>query len=176
MRLFFVNIFRQEIRFPYTQIWENARVKRAARANPGLTLSEVVIALAILTFVALMVIGIFTALLKASAKNREQAMAELLTDALLERAVARGPSDWGVGGQTAQRLSSRPDQDGTEFFYQVDPVFLHSESANSVGALYRVDVVVGWWTEAGEALENSRTGFGNRFVKGSRTTYVGGNL
>lgn len=142
-------------------------------ASRGLTIAEVIIALAILAFVALMVIGIFTALIKASAKNREQAMAELLTEALLERAITEGPQGWGVNSLVGQRLAAQEEQDGTLFFYQVTPVYLHSEAVNPVGSLYRVDVIVGWWTDGARSLEQSKTGFGNRFVKGSRTAYVG---
>ncbi len=137
-----------------------------------MTLSEVILSLAILSFVALLVIGLFTALLKASAKNREQAVAELLVDSLLERALAEGPSQWGVGGLTNQRLEWNQQQSHTRFFYQVTPVALGS-GTNNVGELYRVDVIVGWWTDGATTLENSKTGFGNQFVRGSRSGYVG---
>lgn len=142
------------------------------RGKEGMTLSEIILSLAILSFVALLIIGLFTALLKASAKNREQAVAELLVDSLLERAFAEGPNGWGVSGLTNQRLEVNQQQSHTRFFYQVTPVGLDSGTDN-VGQLYRVDVIVGWWTDGATTLENSRTGFGNQFVKGSRAGYVG---
>lgn len=87
-------------------------------------MAELVVALGVLAFVALTVIGVFLALLKTSSKNREQAMAELLSTSLLERATASGPPEWGVGGQIGVRLEAVLQQDGARFFYQVDPVFI----------------------------------------------------
>ena len=143
------------------------------RAKPrGLTLSEVVVALGILAFVALVMIGVFLVLIKASAKNREQAMAELLTESLLERATAAGPPTWGVNGQTGTRLEAVLQEDGARFFYQVDSVYVPPDvTVVEDGQCWQVTVVVGWWLQDSDQLEDSREGFGNRYVKGVRTVY-----
>lgn len=140
-------------------------------------MAEVVVAFGILAFVALTIVGVFLALLQSSAKSREQAMAELLTESLLEKTTAAGPvnalgqSDWGVGGQTGVRLEARLEDDGTKFFYQVDPVVIGG-TASSGGAAYEVTVTVGWWPQDSGSLEASREGFGHLFVKGTRTVYI----
>lgn len=136
-------------------------------------MAELVVALGVLAFVALTVIGVFLALLKTSSKNREQAMAELLSTSLLERATASGPPGWGVGGQIGVRLEAVLQQDGARFFYQVDPVFVPPlpAVAQEDGRCWQVTVTVGWWVDDSQALEGAREGFGNRHVKGVRTVY-----
>jgi hypothetical protein len=136
-------------------------------------LSEVVVALGILAAVALVLIGVFLALIRTSAKNREQAMAELLTESLLEKATAAGPPDWGVGAQIGTRLEAVLQQDGSRFFYQVDPLSILPEPSDPDGHSWQVTVTVGWWTRnpAG-SLERAREGFGNQYVKGVRSVYV----
>lgn len=128
------------------------------------------LALGILTFVALVLIGLFLALLKTSAKNREQAMAELLTESLLEKATAAGPPGWGVDQRIDERLEVTLQQDGSRFFYQVEPRLITPEPSQPDGHCYKVTVTVGWWTEGD--LQQSRQGFGNQYVKGVRTVYL----
>lgn len=150
-------------------LWRSHRVSKVT----GLTLSEVVVALGILTFVALVIIGVFLVLIKASAKNREQAMAELLTESLLERATAAGPPTWGVEGQTGVRLEATLQEDGARFFYQVESTYIPPDvTVTEAGQCWEVTVSVGWWVEASDSLEGAREGFGNRYVKGVRTVYL----
>lgn len=138
----------------------------------GLTLSEVILALGILAFVALAVVAVFTALLRTSAKNREQAMAELLTESLLERATAQGPPDWGVSGQVRASLETELQRDGSRFFYKVDPVLIEPEPEHPDGHSWQVTVTVSWWLPQGsESLEHAREGSGNQYVKGVRIVY-----
>jgi type II secretory pathway component PulJ len=142
------------------------------RRAPGLTLSEVVVALGLLAFVALVIVGVFLALLKTSAKNREQAMAELMTESLLEKATAQGHPRFGVEGRTSQRHEAVLQPDGARFFYQVDALELPAEVADPAGRNWQVTVTVGWWLdESKTTLEQAGDGFGNRFVKGVRTVY-----
>ena len=142
------------------------------RGARGLTVAEVVVAFGILAFVALVVIGVFLALLRTSAKNREQAMAELLVESLLERSTAQGPDRWGVQGQTGQRLEAVLQQDGSRFFYQVDPVLVPPDVAvDEDGQCWKVTVTVGWWISGQDSLKTSREGFGNHWVQGVRTVY-----
>lgn len=149
-------------------------MRKAVWASRGLTLAEIVLAMGILTFVALAVIGVFLGLLKTSAKNREQAMAELLTESLLERTTSSGPPGWGVEGQTAVRLEALLQEDGARFFYQVDPVRLQPDVplAQPDGESWKVTVTVGWWPPDSGSLENSRQGFGELYVRGVRTVYL----
>lgn len=158
--------------------WD-ARVRVRAK---GLTLAEVVLAMGILAFLALLVVGVFLALLKSSAKNREQAMAELLTEKFLEKAAAEGPPDWGVGKEkVGTRLEEEPleldrtagkELDRTRFFYQVDSELLETEPKTTAGATWRITVTVGWWlAKDAPKMESSRVGFGNQYVRGVRTIY-----
>lgn len=165
---------------PYNGCVLNPTFRRGANPSLGLTLSEIVVAFGILAFVALTIIGVFLALLQTSAKNREQAVAELLVESLLERAAAAGPtnslgqSDWGVGGLTGVRHEADLAHDGVKFFYQVDPREISSGPVPNVdGRSYEVTVTVGWWVdESSGSMQTAREGFGNLFVKGTRTVYV----
>ena len=142
------------------------------RNDRGLTLAEIVLAMGILAFVALTVVGVFLALLQTSAKNREQAMAELLTESLLEKATSIGPPHWGVDGRTGARLQAELESDGSHFFYQVDPVRVDTRPEPSEGETWKVTVTVGWWLASDAPnLETSRVGFGNQYVRGVRTLY-----
>lgn len=138
----------------------------------GLTLAEIVLAMGILAFIALLVVGVFLALLQSSAKNREQAMAELLTESILERAAAVGPPEWGVERKVGTRLEAELESDGSKFFYQVDPVKVDTRPESAAGDTWKVTVTVGWWlAKDAPRMESSRVGFGNQYVKGVRTIY-----
>lgn len=143
----------------------------------GLTLAELVVAAGILGFVGLSVIGVFLVLLNATAKNREQAQAEMLAERLLETACVQGPPGWGVDGGIGVRKQETAQKDGTTFFYQVDPVKVPSLSmatidSNYIGDTWQVAVTVGWWQEGvSGSLENSRSGLGDQYVKAARTVY-----
>lgn len=146
--------------------------KKGRLQHSGLTLAEVVLAIGILAFVALTVVGVFLALLRTSAKNREQASAELLTESLLERASVSGPPDWGVGRQVGTRLSLEQPTGGAQFFYQVDPLRVSTGVSPEPGQTWQVAVTVGWWLENDSStVESARVGFGNQFVRGVRTVY-----
>ncbi len=138
----------------------------------GLTLAEVVLATGILGFIALTVVGVFLALLRTSAKNREQASAELLTESLLERAAVSGPPGWGIDGQIGVRITVAQPTGSARFFYQVDPLRINTGGSHEPGETWQVTTTVGWWLEDGSSnLEASRVGFGNQFVRGVRTVY-----
>ncbi len=137
----------------------------------GLTLSEIVMSLGILALAALVIVGVFLALIKSSAKNREQVMAELLSQSVLDRAASEGPSGWGVKRQIGERLEAELENDGSRFFYQVDPVRIEAATADPAGQSWEVTVTVGWWTTGSRGLEQSRVGFGNQYVKAVRSVY-----
>lgn len=151
-------------------------VARARVRASGLTLAEIVLAMGILAFIALTVVGVFLALLQSSAKNREQAMAELLTESLLEKAAAVGPPDWGVRGQIGIQKKAEDEwefpSDGPTFFYQLDPVKVDTRPDSAAGETWKITATVGWWlAEDAPRIETSRVGFGNQYVKGVRTVY-----
>lgn len=153
-------------------------MERGGRAGGarGLTLAELMVALGLLALAALAIIGVFTVLIQASAKNREQAQAELLAQNLLERACAEGEPAWGVRGRKGERQELQLSEDGTRYFYQVDPVSLSEAEQGPEddrdGRSWAVTVTVGWWLDsAAEELDASREGFGQQFVKAYRIVY-----
>lgn len=148
------------------------RLKSTRRHDRGLTLAEIIIAMGLLAFGALSVVAVFLALLQSSAKNREQAMAELLAESLLEKAASIGPPDWGVDERLGERLEAQLEADGTKFFYQVEAQPVSPKSSPWEGEPWRLTVTVGWWLQdEAPRLESSRVGFGDQYVRGVRTVY-----
>ena len=140
------------------------------RDRRGLSLLEVVLALGLLAAVALVIIGVFLALFQATTKNKDQGSAELLMESILEKATATGPPTWGVPA-TGTKLSAPQSGDLTDFSYQVDTRDL--STAGSPGELWQVTVTVAWWTEDDRPLKESRTGYGNTHISGTRSVFYG---
>ena len=148
------------------------RLKLTRKRGSGLTLAELVLAMGLLAFGALSVIAVFLALLQSSAKNREQAMAELLAESLLEKAASIGPPDWGVSERLGERLEAQLEADGTKFFYQVEAHSVEAKASPWEGQPWRITVTVGWWLkDEAPQLTTSRIGFGNKYVRSVRTVY-----
>lgn len=145
--------------------------RHSGRARDGVTLAEMVVAFGLLTFVSLVIFGLLTVLLQSSAKTREQAAAELLAESLLEKAAREGPPGWGVDGEAGVRREVPPELDGTRFSYQIDPSRVERPSTDSVGELWEIKVTVAWWSDEGSALESSRVGHGQSFLRATRQAY-----
>ena len=140
----------------------------SSRHKRGFSLGEVVLALGLISFVALVVVGVFLTLMQASAKNREQVAAELLTESILEKATAAGPPNWGVDGRTGEPLSAGSSALSDDTYYQVEPTLVNEDN----GEMWEVNVTVAWWSEDGKA-DQARVGHGNTHVTGTRSVYYG---
>lgn len=157
----------------------------------GYSIAEVVLAIGLLAFVAITLVGLFSQMVLTSSKNRDQVMAELIAEQVLERAVVEGPTSinsgslgWGVKNQVGQVLQHEI-QEPTQFFYRVDVAQLDGAAGDrgpdwttnspetdalDLGHHWLVEVSVGWNPD-GNDLESSRVGQGLQWVKQSRTVY-----
>ncbi|HIB67773.1 MAG TPA: type II secretion system protein [Phycisphaerales bacterium] len=141
--------------------------------NKGLTLSEIVMALGLLTVISLAVIGVFTKLLSASTKNTDRTAAHLLAQSALDKAARQGPPDWGFGlsGSTgtasiSDKLSTNNDQTETEFTTTITVgKVTDADPKIYLGNLYDVTVSVSWWGK-------KRQGLGRLSTETSRTVYI----
>jgi type II secretory pathway pseudopilin PulG len=140
----------------------------ADKKRNGFSLGEVIVALGLMSFVALVVVGVFLTLMQSSTKNREQIAAELLTESLLEKATAAGPPAWGVEGKLGQPLSAGDSALSNDTYYQVDSTLVAEER----GEMWEVSVTVAWWSENAN-MDGSRVGHGNTHVTGTRSVYYG---
>lgn len=143
---------------------------RSYNTRLGLSLIEVILALGLLAGVALVIIGVFLSLFQATTKNKDQGTAELLMESILERTTATGPPNWGVPS-TGTRLPAPQPGDQTDFFYQVDTRLLSDGS--TPGELWKVTVTVAWWSQEDRPLRESRVGYGNTQVSGTRSVFYG---
>lgn len=129
----------------------------------GLSVLEIIVALGLVTTVALTIIGLFSRLMASSSKGADQAAAELLAQAVLDRATRTGPPDWG-GLSAGVELETAETSSSTRYVYQVqiDPL---PDDTHPLGVLYRVGVQVRW---------SGRQDQGRLLVERSRLTYVEG--
>ena len=127
---------------------------------------EVVLALGLVVIMALAIVGIFSRLMSRSAYSADQAAAQLLAQALLDKAIRMGPPDW--GGSTGARELASGDQSATTLYnWKVEGREL-PDSVHDLGRLYRVTVTVDWSDAASGARQNN----GRMLVERSRLAYV----
>lgn len=128
------------------------------KVRQGLTLAETVLALGLLTTIALAVIGVFSKLLTAGVKNADQSVGRALAEKVLDRALQEGPPGWGVGsGSTQINLYSHDNYSGTSFTYSVTPVRLTTPKPTyPMGNVYHVQVEVYWWNGAHDGTGSRR--------------------
>lgn len=139
--------------------------------RPGFTVIEIVVALGLISMVALAIIGVFSRLMTSSSKSADQAAADLLAQAVLDRAARAGPPDWG-GLQSGATLKTADSASDTEFLYRVDTGQLPG-SDHPLGSLYSVTVLVSW---SGSLDKQQALGRGKLWLERSRVTYVEADL
>lgn len=129
---------------------------------------EIIVALGLVTMVALTIIGVFSRLLTSSSHTADQAAADLVAQSVLDKASRSGPPDWGdfAPGATIE-LETAENSQATRFLYKVDVRELDG-SDHPLGSLYRVTVLVSW---SGNLDKTSEDG-GKLWVERSRLTYV----
>lgn len=157
----------------------------------GVSLGEIVFALGILAFVALTLVGLFSQLILTSSKNRDQIMAELIANELVERAIVEGPvsatnpaGGWGVGGNTGVVHPYNITEPST-FFYRVDVAQLDTSESDTgpvpgveptgdilaLGHHWVVTVQVGWNPDDSSNLQGSRVSQGKQWVEVQKNVY-----
>lgn len=140
------------------------------RKTRGLTLSEIIVALGVMTALSLVVIAIFTKLLASSTKSTDLTTANLLARSLLDRAVRQGPPDWGNAGNFSRDGGTIALETGeaaaTKFTYQISPVKVTNAPDPNLGQLYNVTVEVRWWDP------EQKRGMGKLSTTLSRTVYI----
>lgn len=113
------------------------------------TVAELVIAIGFLAIIAVVVIGLFVRLTASSSKSADQTVALEVGNRLLEEYASSSPAVW-KDLSSRMELQTRAPGVATTFFYrfqyrQIDP------DQSLMGALYRLDVNVSWWS--GEAQD-----------------------
>lgn len=131
-------------------------------------MSEVLVSLWVIAFVAAALLGLFVYLAKSSQQSNERATAVLLADSVLHRAMATGPPFWGLPeGQLDQRQELPFDHDSRALLsYQLSVVPLKK---HRLGQLFILHLSVSWEGDPGEATGVER-GRGELSVE--RAVYV----
>jgi hypothetical protein len=145
----------------------------------GLTLSEVVMALGVMTALSLVIVAVFTKLLISSTKNTDLTTANLLARSILDQTVRKGPGQnpnepdfhkFTTPGEKVS-LSTNNKNSKTKFVYEVRSQRITNEADSTLGNLYNVEVIVSWWSDEADE-SNSRADYGKLSTQISRTVYV----
>jgi hypothetical protein len=125
----------------------------------GLSLAEVVLAVGLLTIIAVTVAGVFTHLLNASAKTTDVTAGRTLARRILDRGVRAGPDkDWGFPDtwptvpvdrkEATQIMTVQASETQSEFFYSLHWELLKPADDLEDGIdrqIFFVEVEVTWW-------------------------------
>lgn len=110
-------------------------------------MSEVLVSLWVVAFVAAALLGLFVYLTKSSKIANERASAVLLADRVLDQAIAVGPPYWGLPeGQLSQLQQLPRDVNGVLLSYRLSATPL---AEHRLGKLFVLDVTVYWSTAPG---------------------------
>lgn len=135
----------------------------------GLTLAEVIVALALLAMVMVSTVLVFLSLQGASGKTGDLTVALGYAQSQLDLAEQAGPPDW--GGLTGQRqLYSHEAGSKTTFSHQLTVTHLYSPPPTPLpmGDLYQLEVEV-FWSESPAA---TRRGQGRLSTRLGRVVFV----
>ena len=135
----------------------------------GLTLAEVIVALALLAMVVVSTVLVFLSLQGASGKTGDLTPALAYAQSQLDTAQQAGPPDW--GGLSGQRqLYSHEGGSRVTFSHQLTATHLYSPPSTPLpmGDLYRLEVEVYW----GEAPGLTRRGQGRLSTRLGRVVFV----
>lgn len=136
------------------------------------TVAEIVIAIGFLAIIAVVVIGLFVRLTASSSKSADQTVALQVADRLLEEYAGATPSVWKELSNQVDLQTRAPGLE-TTFFYRLQ--FQQIDPGNSLmGALYRLDVDVSWWSDEAQNLRarSSRRDYGMLQVHLARAVFL----
>lgn len=131
-------------------------------------MSEVLVSLWMIAFVAAALLGLFVYLAKSSQQSNERAAALLLADSVLHRAMATGPPHWGLlDGQLGQQQQLPFDPESRALLsYRLSVVPL---TKHRLGQLFVLHVLVSWKDDS-EAVTGVERGRGELSLE--RAVYV----
>ena len=144
------------------------------RVTGGLTLAELILAVLLLGLLIISVMGLFLALLGASAKSSDQTIgvlyAERVLDAMAHNAASTYPAFTNASSQTD--VYDHDANNKTTFVYSVTATDLEPGTfalPATPGQTWLLEAEVRWWSV--EAAR-SRAGQGQLFVRQARVVYV----
>ena len=115
----------------------------------GLTIAEVLVAIALLGTIVVSTALVFTSLLSSSTKSTDSSAALYYAQTQLDEAAKAGPPDWG-GLTGSQEIYTHDPVAPTTFSHQLTATLIYSPPATriSMGDLYQLDLVVYWWSSS----------------------------
>ena len=141
-------------------LWYSSPVKKLSL---GLSLIEVIMAIAILAIATLGVLAALTRVMIAQSSSSHQTLARVIGDSALREAILAGPPNWGNDPtETVQSRFARVGQESNEvkFFFETTPKLVSGdeifEAGPDMGQLWQVSVRVWWDSEDGETAAVER--------------------
>lgn len=111
------------------------------RQKSAYSILEVLIAIWLLVFAAGSLIVAFAFLARSASVSSDRALAELLADELMERAVKVGPPTWDLDGLSGTRTVEAEVGGSTLFDWTLTP---HEMGDSGLGKLYKLEVLIDW--------------------------------
>lgn len=139
----------------------------------GFSLSEVLIAIALVALMLVTTLVLFAQLLASTAKNGYLEVASLYADQLLEAAASHPAASSPayppiLTGE--KKFQVQGDENPTMFVYRLEATQL--DAGTSVGERWFMTVEVRWWTDSAESTETARAGYGELRTSQSRVVYA----
>lgn len=142
----------------------------------GLSVLEVIVAIAVLAIAGLGIIATLTRVMVAQSSSSHETVGRILAESKLQDAILAGPANWGIPspvdwGETSGSISEVQSQSAvvgqnplpTEYFYQIEVVEVSGQneagtpmfgidvdpSLKKMGKLWEVNVKVWWNSDSG---------------------------
>ena len=148
-----------------------AHLFRSSRLRTGLTLAELMIAIALLLVVTVIVIGLFLKLMTASTKGLDQTVALDIAQNKLDQAAQSSASKWLIYNSEAHSVSDSRTPTIFHYVMTADELTATVPGSNTMGDMYKLDLEVYWWPEEDKRV-STRHEMGRLSVKLSRIVYI----
>lgn len=133
-------------------------MRKSGRHTRGFWISEVLIALWLLTFIGAGLIATFAYLAKGSQISSERAAAQLLADELIQAALRGGPPEWGQESLSGTSTSQVGDAESSvKLDWTITPTELREAP---LGKLFELKIQVRWQDRSGEGAQGVERGRG----------------
>lgn len=142
------------------------------RRQRALTLSEILISIALLTLMLVTTLVLFAQLLASTTKSGYLNVASVYADRVLEQATSHpnpGPPAFANLSTGEQEFLVQGDQKPTKFLYRLEATEI-SHAAG--GERWLLEVEVRWWTDDLLETSSARAGYGELRTQQSRLVYV----
>lgn len=148
-------------------------MRRCRKTVKGLTLSEILVSIALLTLMLVTTLVLFAQLLASTTKSGYLSVATVYADRVLEYATNNPESSSPAFPPLRtgeQEFLVQGEDSPTKFVYRLEATQLARDLPH--GERWMLDVEVRWWTDDPNSDTTARAGYGELRTRQSRLVYV----